>query len=317
MISVVIPCYNAAATLRETIESALAQEGRLEVIVVDDGSTDSSPAIIAEFEGLISSVRTENRGVSAARNLGTSMATGAYIQYLDSDDLLASGTLAERRAALERTRADIAHTDWQKLVEAPDGTWRPDETMRPDLPSLDRDAEAATATSQFWAPPAALLYRRTIVEHVGAWSSRLPVIQDARFLFDAAAQGARFTYVPGIGAQYRVRSGSLSRSSYERFIADCATNAAEIDALWRSRGPLTEARREALAQIWTHVAMASATHNLPSFEVARCGHNAVAQRTLRLELAAVLRLVIGGAGTAEVFSRLRRLKAWLRGAKPL
>lgn len=313
MISVVIPCYNAAATLRETVESALAQEGPREVIVVDDGSTDGSPAVIAEFKGLISAVRTENRGVSAARNLGTSMAKGDYIQYLDSDDLIAMGTLAQRRAALEHSGADIAHTDWQKLVETPDGAWHHDEIVRPDLPSLDRDAEAATATSQFWAPPAALLYRRTIVERVGAWSSHLPVIQDARFLFDAAVHGARFTYVPGIGAHYRVRSGSLSRGNYERFIADCATNAAEIEALWRSRGPLTEARRQALAQIWTHVAMASANHNLPSFRMARRGHNGVAERNLRLELAAVLRLVMGGAGTAAVLSRLRRLKAWLRG----
>lgn len=316
MISVVIPCFNAASTLRETVESALGQNEELEVVVIDDGSTDDSPAIISAFGDRIVAIRTPNRGVSAARNLGTSVAKGTYIQYLDSDDVLATGTLALRRAAIEASGADVAHTDWQKLVEEFPGVWRQADITRPDVANLERDAEVATATSSFWAPPAALLYRRSIVDRVGEWSARLPVIQDARFLFDAAACGARFVHVPGVGAYYRVRSGSLSRQNHARFVGDCAVNASEIAALWQGRGPLTASQRQALAEIWHHVAMASLNGNFPTFDAGRDGYNTVAARKITLEFGAAMRTLLGGSGAAAILSRARRWRAAARRLSP-
>ena len=219
MISVIIPCYNAERTLAATIASALEQDVEKEVIVVNDGSTDGSAEIIGEFGDRIRSLSTPNRGVSSARESGTKLACGQYIQYLDSDDLLAPATLGARLEAVATGDADVAHTDWQKMEFGRDGTYVLADIIRPDLAALERDAEAATATSEFWAPPAALLYRREIVERIGGWPVGLPVVEDARYLFEAARHKARFAYVPGVGAYYRVSPDSLSRQNPARFIA--------------------------------------------------------------------------------------------------
>lgn len=302
MISVVIPCYNAAATVAATIESALAQDVPLEVVVVDDGSADASLDVLRTFGDRIRWVSTPNRGVSAARTLGIEMASGDFVQYLDSDDLLVPGTLAARLSALESSGADIAHTDWQKLLQQPDGHYAPGPIMTPDLDLIAQDAQSAAATSSFWAPPAALLYRRSVVDRIGAWSPRLPVIQDARYLFDAAACGARFVHVPGVGALYRVTAGSLSRRNVQRFIADCATNTAEIEQIWMQRGELTPVRRQALASMWGHVATASAMRGFEEFEVARPAYNRHARRRALFELAHGLRALVGPSFGAAVLN---------------
>lgn len=87
-VSVVIPTYNRADLLVEAVESVLAQSLRpLEIIVVDDGSTDCTAQAMAPYRKDIEYVRTVHRGVSHARNLGWRMASGSWVAFLDSDDL--------------------------------------------------------------------------------------------------------------------------------------------------------------------------------------------------------------------------------------
>ena len=87
LVSVVIPCYNSARYLGETIESVLAQTyARVEVIVVDDGSTDATPKIAQSYP--VQYVYQTNRGISAARNAGVVHSRGKYVQFLDHDDRL-------------------------------------------------------------------------------------------------------------------------------------------------------------------------------------------------------------------------------------
>jgi glycosyltransferase involved in cell wall biosynthesis len=312
MISVIIPCYNAEQTVAATIASALDQDVEKEVIVVDDGSTDSSAEIIGEFGNRIQWISIPNGGVSAAREFGTKLARGEHIQYLDSDDLLAPATLAARLKAVTAGDADVAHTDWQKLERGSDGAFVLADIIRPDLAAIERDAEAATATSEFWAPPAALLYRRTIVERIGGWPAGLPVIQDARYLFEAARHKAQFTYVPGVGAYYRVSSDSLSRRNLARFITDCARNASEIEAMWRGEGTLATSRIDALTGIWGHVAKAALLNGLDEFEEARERHNDLAARRSLFEAGCLLRRMIGASAAASILEAARQSKHWLR-----
>ncbi|WP_394752352.1 glycosyltransferase family 2 protein [Crenothrix sp.] len=89
-VSIIIPCYNREKYIDAAINSALQQtHANTEVIVVDDGSTDDSWASIQSFGTQIKSVRIPNGGVSGARNIGLGMADGEFVQFLDSDDLLA------------------------------------------------------------------------------------------------------------------------------------------------------------------------------------------------------------------------------------
>ncbi len=89
LVSIVIPNYNYGRFLAEAIESALAQTyPHIEVIVVDDGSTDDSCRVLESFGGLIRTLFQENRGPAAARNAGVRVASGANVQFLDADDVL-------------------------------------------------------------------------------------------------------------------------------------------------------------------------------------------------------------------------------------
>ena len=90
LVSVIIPCYNASRFLAEAIESVLAQtHENLELVVVDDGSTDDSREIVRGFgERVRSEPLPHNQGVNFARNRGVEVARGEFVQFLDSDDLL-------------------------------------------------------------------------------------------------------------------------------------------------------------------------------------------------------------------------------------
>ena len=270
LVSVVIPSYNAARFLDETIASVQAQSDvDWELIIVDDGSTDSSRDLITAWQGRLGGrLWTHfgpNRGVSAARNTGTAMARGDFIQYLDSDDLLRPYTLQQRVQALAQD-GDVAYCDWQKLVESVDGSYRPGEVVARKIEDVHARYDIALFTT-FWAPPATLLYRRSVVDKIGGWNLALPVIQDARFLLDAALAGAQFVHVPATGADYRVQLGnSLSTRDPVRFVMDCFHNACQVEDIWREREALDDEQSKALAGCYDYTARTLLQHDYPAFQ---------------------------------------------------
>jgi glycosyltransferase involved in cell wall biosynthesis len=247
-VSIVVPCYNGAATLGASLDSALAQTGvDLEIVVIDDGSTDESFALAAGYPSPVRAVTGPNRGVSAARNRGVGETSGDWLLFLDADDILLPATVARRLAAAGE--ADVVICDWMDVVDG-----RPTGRRRSIAPPVfNSDAELAIAVSA-WAPPAAILYRRDLVERIGGFKLDLPVIQDARFLFDAARLGARFVHAPHLGAHYLVLPGSQSRRNPAGYWRDILLNGREIDGLWRADGPLDAAHRNALSGILNQAA---------------------------------------------------------------
>jgi len=114
-VSVVIPCYNAAPFLRETLDSVLNQtRPALEVIVVDDGSTDESAAVAESYGPPVRVIRQENRGQSAARNRGMDEARGEWVALLDADDRWLPHKLERHVAALRGAPSDVVcvHSDF-------------------------------------------------------------------------------------------------------------------------------------------------------------------------------------------------------------
>src|SRR5262245_48041792 len=93
-VSVIIPCFNAQEWIVKTIQSVIAQKlSDIEIIVVDDGSTDNSAAVIRREFDSARLLQTSNQGPSRARNLGTRVSSGDFLQYLDADDVLIEGKL--------------------------------------------------------------------------------------------------------------------------------------------------------------------------------------------------------------------------------
>ena len=105
-VSVIVPTFDRVAVLREAVESVLAQTHRdLEVVVVDDGSTDATPELVAAFAAGDARVRYErqaNAGAAAARNTGLAAASGDFVAFLDSDDSWVPWHLSLMLAGLER-----------------------------------------------------------------------------------------------------------------------------------------------------------------------------------------------------------------------
>jgi glycosyltransferase involved in cell wall biosynthesis len=314
-VSIVIPCFNAARFLDATIASAQAQTGvDWELIVVDDGSTDSSRACIDAWQSRLGSrLRSHfgpNLGASAARNTGTQMAHGEFIQYLDADDLLRPGTLAKRVDALQRG-GDVAYCDWQQLLEEGDGSFTPGLETTRKMEDVHPRPEIALFTS-FWCPPVAMLYRSKTVAAIGGWNLTLPVIQDARFALDAAMAGARFVHVPGIGADYRVLRGhSLSSRDPVRFVLDCFRNACQVEDRWRAGGGLDADQQAALAACYDYTARTLLQADYPAFQqnLARLYRVQPGFRPTYPKLGGLAAQWIGPRGAAAMMRQLQKVRS--------
>jgi glycosyltransferase involved in cell wall biosynthesis len=252
LISIIIPCYNSARFLEATLDSVFQQSfSDYEIIVINDGSTDNTAQIIDTFGDKVRTESTPNRGASSARNLGTSLASGEFIQYLDADDLLLPNALEKRITALQQTEADVAYSDWQKLEEQENADFTLGEIVAHKIEDISEDPEIAIFTD-FWCPPASLMYRKTMVDKIGRWNESLPIIQDARFLLDAALLGGKFFHTPGVDAHYRVHEkNSLSKRSRTDFAQDCLNNAYQVEKIWLQRKEkITEEQRNALIKVY-------------------------------------------------------------------
>jgi FkbM family methyltransferase len=263
---VIVPCFNARKWIGDTLRSVVDQRcEEVEIIVVDDGSTDGSPEVVARDFPDVRLVPSDHRGPSEARNLGTRLSSGAFVQYLDADDLLGPDKLQRQVGALVESGADVAYGDWLELRATPSGGF---ELGRRVARRMQGEAEIALFTD-FWCPPAAYLFRRGIVDRVAGWRRDLPVIQDARFVLDCALQGGQFVYCPGEAARYRVHTaGSVSTRDPLEFSRDCLRNALSVEQWWQAHGGINGDREAALIQVYAGVARGTFDADPGTFEVA-------------------------------------------------
>jgi glycosyltransferase involved in cell wall biosynthesis len=161
-VSIVIPCYNQARFLGDAIESALGQTCQpLEVIVVDDGSTDDTASIVAHYVGP-KYVRQRNAGAPSARNYGFRESRGDFLLFLDADDRLLPEAVAHGVAALARHRDWAFATGHVRLIAA-DGTFE----RTPSQEHAPGDQFLALLRSNYIWTPGAVLYRRSALDAAG------------------------------------------------------------------------------------------------------------------------------------------------------
>jgi glycosyltransferase involved in cell wall biosynthesis len=198
-VSVVIPTYNQAAYVREAVDSALSQQDvRVELIVVDDGSTDDTAELLASYGDRIVFVRQSNQGTAAARNRGMQLATAEYVAFQDADDYFLPGALTRLAAVLE-SRADLGAVQGGLMFVDRNGReLRVDEPWR-DAPVFDLE------TCVFNKPVylQAMLVRKSWVERVGGFDGAHPVSADVDFLIRLVAEGCAVEWVRSPLACYR------------------------------------------------------------------------------------------------------------------
>jgi glycosyltransferase involved in cell wall biosynthesis len=200
-VSIVIPCYNQGAMLREALASVeeVRNENLLEVIIVDDGSSDAETIrILKEFrEAGYSVVSQPNRRVSAARNTGVRLAKGEFILPLDSDNRIQDVYLKKGVTLLkENPSIGIIYADAEYFGER-SGRWHVQEF---DLLSLIRMNFIDVCA----------LYRKALWEEVGGYDEQMPWmgLEDWDFWLRVACHGGSFFHLAEIGFDYRVRADS-------------------------------------------------------------------------------------------------------------
>jgi glycosyltransferase involved in cell wall biosynthesis len=208
--SLIIPAFNHARFLGAAIDSALAQTlGAVDVIVVDDGSTDDTPAVLARYAGRVRVLRQPNRGLSSARNAGLAAARGTFVAFLDADDVMAPTKLAAQLEVLERSPA-IGWTYCDVLMEtvATGATARASERFGYAARALDGWLFPELIHGNF-IPAIAPLVRRTALEAAGGFDERLTALEDwDMWLRLSLIAEARYT--PAVLVTYRIRPGGMS-----------------------------------------------------------------------------------------------------------
>lgn len=208
-ISIIIPAYNAAAYLPQTLASCLAQTYTdYEIILIDDGSQDETGAIARSYPE-VTYIQQKNQGVAAARNTGIAHATGDYLQFLDADDSLLPEKLARSIALMQADPTlDVVYTDYEyrnhDLSQALDLPRPPIELAPGDpLPQL------LNSTASKWGVHCALV-RASTARRVDGFGLGFESVEDWHFWVKIAAFGGKFAYLPEVLVWYRQLSDSLS-----------------------------------------------------------------------------------------------------------
>ena len=222
-VSVVIPVYNIEAHLRQCLDSVAGQTLEdIEVICVDDGSTDASPAILAEYaakDGRFRILTKENTGPGAARNTGLEQASGRFLIFLDSDDWFEPGFLEKMAGRAAETDADVTICRSVEF-DTNSGRERPSEWMLKTQYLPDESfapGEIAEHIFQFtYGWPWDKLYRTEYVRSAGLEYPLLSNSEDLVFVFQSLAAAERITVIPDVLVHHRVnRLSSVSNSRHK------------------------------------------------------------------------------------------------------
>jgi glycosyltransferase involved in cell wall biosynthesis len=205
-VSVIVPVFNGEATIAAAIDSALAQEfgGDLEVIVVNDGSTDATSSVLEAYRGRVTVLDRVNGGPASARNAGVRVSRGEYVAFLDADDIWMPRKLEKTLAALDRdSGAAMVYTNASMMAaggELLGTTYTPEDEKR--APAME------DMLSRLWnILPSTAVMKRATFDQIGGFREEFatahPQWEDGYFMIVAREQG-RFIYLDEPTVLYRV-----------------------------------------------------------------------------------------------------------------
>jgi glycosyltransferase involved in cell wall biosynthesis len=247
LVTIIVPSFNYARFIYQSLDSVLAQTWQnWECVVVDDGSTDDTRAVVmsyAERDARIRYIHQEHRGLSAARNTGIERSRGEFLQFLDADDLIEERKL-EKQIEFLRKHPDVdivyggamSFTSFEsdgrsRIIGVEELTWLP------SISGSERDALLALIRQPF--PAHSALIRRSVIEDVGLFDERLKACEDGHFWVRCAVIGKRFRQIKieGSLAFYRIHPASmcanpgLMRPAIKRWRREIAKLVKDADAL--------------------------------------------------------------------------------------
>ncbi|MEZ5304510.1 MAG: glycosyltransferase family A protein [Verrucomicrobiales bacterium] len=241
LVTVAIPCFNAERWIRECVGSALGQSHRpVEVLVLDDGSSDRSLEVLGSFGDSVRVLAEPNRGSNPSRNRLLAEARGEWIQFLDADDYLLPDKIARQLAEGGGGRdADLIYSPG--LVEERDGQEALGETAVP----CDHDPVEQWLRWRLVQTGAAL-WRTEALRRIGGWNEDFPCCQDNEIFSRAIRSGLRLCFAPTSRSVYRSwPGGSISRKNLRRVLETRDRLIDEMLAWLKVSGKMTDAYRRA------------------------------------------------------------------------
>jgi glycosyltransferase involved in cell wall biosynthesis len=206
-VSVLIPVYNGKEFIRDSVNAALEQRDvAVEVIVIDDGSTDETPQILAEYGDKIVVLRQKNGGHVNARNNGAKIANGEWLAFLDADDLWRPEKLA-RQLALARPEVGMVYTDRENFGD----TERVKKTGSADYALYNGDIFEPLLMGNF-IPVASVMIRRDWFDRLGGFDESLRVVEDWDMWFRFSSAGGITEVVRDPLTLYRWHAGSMTNN---------------------------------------------------------------------------------------------------------
>ncbi len=269
LVSVIIPSYNSAAYLPATLESVLGQDySAVEVVVVDDGSTDDTEQVVHPYRSRIEYIRQENSGGPARpRNVGMEAARGELVALFDSDDVMLPGKLSRSAAVLQALpEVDLLFTDFQVIDE--NGLVKTPRFLATYRRFRDILEPAATEAAAVLHGPglyrellranfigtSSVVARRAVLLAEGGFDESLLNSDDRDLWFRLAWSGRRFAFRDEVLHSYRQRAGSVTGNVLRRMPSviavlekqgDCATGERE------SRLLASQLRRARFTYAWS------------------------------------------------------------------
>ncbi len=207
-VSVIVPVYNGAAHIVETVESVLVQTYTdWELIVVDDGSTDGTAELLRPYRGQIRFIQQTNQGVSAARNHGLHLALGDFVLFLDGDDVLYRDKLKQQVALLESDHLlGAVHSGWRLVDEY----GRPLRHIRP----WQNTPELTLPDWLHWKPVflGAMLFRRSWLQRIEGFRTDLRQAEDTDFMLRLSLAGCPMRWLKRITIDYRQHGSNVTQN---------------------------------------------------------------------------------------------------------
>ncbi|WP_289055250.1 glycosyltransferase family 2 protein [Carboxylicivirga marina] len=219
LVSILIPLYNSESYIAETIQSALNQTWpNIEIIIVDDGSTDNSYVIAKGFESTnVKVYQQQNSGACNARNYAFYLSTGEYIQYLDADDLLAPDKIEQQMQLFNQFGNSIVVSGiWGRFYESIQDVQWEEQVINKDYLSpinwlMDSWYGGGMAQTSIWLAP------RHLIQNAGPWNEALKINQDGEFFSRVVMQADTIKFSANAKVYYRSGNvGSVSQSNKNR-----------------------------------------------------------------------------------------------------
>jgi len=206
LISVVIPAYNAESYIQSTLDSVFNQTYQnIEVIVVDDGSNDSTQSILNAYPHNVVVIKTENKGVSHARNIGIEKAKGEWIAFVDSDDLWLP-------SKLEKQLSSLGSCEWSHCDSLYIGENQSGDVKRSDYSHIPRGNVFEELIVENFITTSSVLIKKSLLNQYGKFDETLTCLEDWKLWIDISHENP-IAYCDKSLLEYRVYSGSTSRKA--------------------------------------------------------------------------------------------------------